>query len=559
LDQYDFENMDDGSVAPSPATTHGVQIRADGGMRFVSTVKGLGAVRGEDGTADYTNATITLDGEVYRVTMAGTIFARSSKLGDAELLYGAANVYDIPAKKLQKPENAPPSYQVDKENGDVYFTGVITNVPETSRDETLVARSYVAYVKGDETVYEYSDVVKRAYNETFSMVNAPAADGSLKVLAIGNSFSQDAMQHLWEMCHDSGLDEVVLANLYIGGSTLDQHWSNIQSGAAAYTYDKNSEGIWTRTPNYTIADALAAEDWDVITIQQGSAYSGLSSSYSNLDNILTYLEENKPTEDTRIMWHMTWAYQSDYNGTNFGNYNYDQMTMYNGILNAVNENVLTDERISAVIPSGTAIQNLRTSYIGDTVTRDGFHMSNGIGRYTVGLTWYSMLTGRNVANVTTLPSGYLELREDLAVMQEAVDNALKNPYEVTDCNPVYLSLTDGDEVVLANETVYNWYKNYDWETSTDASQALVQEEDTYYPVPVTLEWKVAESADSYKVSLSTNTAMTDAETYTVTENQLVLESLFVGTDYYWQVEATYGEETLTSAVGHFKTANSPRT
>ncbi len=567
LDQYDFTTMDDGSVAPSPATTHAVQIRADGGMRFISTVKGLGAVRNDDGTADYTNATITVDGVSYSVVTAGTIFAREKKLGDAELVYGAQNVYDIPAEKLQEAKYARPSYGFDEANGDILFTGVITNIPEKNRGETLVARAYVAYKKGEETLYEYGDVMKRGYNETVAMVNAPAADGSLKVLAIGNSFSQDAMQHLWEMCHDSGIEDVVLANLYIGGSTLDQHWSNIQkqddedeavrAEAAAYTYDVNASGIWTRTPNYTIAEALAAEEWDVITIQQGSAYSGQSDSYSNLGNILTYLEAHKP-EDARIIWHMTWAYQWDYEGTNFGKYDYNQMTMYNGILNAVEENVLTDERISAVIPSGTAIQNLRTSYIGDTVTRDGFHMSYGIGRYTVGLTWYSVLTGRNVANVTTIPSGYLELREDLAVIQESVDNALKTPYEVTDSTRSTSPWNDA-EVVLANETVYNWYKNYNWETSVDASQALVQDADTYYPVPVTLKWRTAGLADSYEVLLSTNADMTDAKTYTTIENQLVLESLFVGTDYYWQVNAVCGEEKSAVVSAHFKTANSPRT
>jgi hypothetical protein len=131
------------------------------------------------------------------------------------------------------------------------------------------------------------------------------------------------------------------------------------------------------------------------------------------------------------MWHMTWAYQDDYESSNFERYDSDQMTMYNGILNAVNENVLTDSRIRMVMPSGTAIQNLRTSYLGDTLTRDGFHMSYDIGRYTVGLTWYCMLTGRNAASVTALPDKFPAIELDLAVIREAVDNAIATPYEIT--------------------------------------------------------------------------------------------------------------------------------
>jgi hypothetical protein len=38
-------------------------------------------------------------------------------------------------------------------------------------------------------------------------------------------------------------------------------------------------------------------------------------------------------------------------------------------------------------PVGTSVQNARTSYAGDTVTRDGFHMNYDLGRYMAALTW----------------------------------------------------------------------------------------------------------------------------------------------------------------------------
>ena len=436
--------------------THAAQIREDGAIRFVSTVDRIGASRNDayvDGVnANYSEAKITVDGVEYPVITAGTIFARGKKLADNELLYGADNVYDIPAMKFQNPDNAPDNYKVSKGDGDIFFTGVITNVPEANRGETLVARAYVAYEKDGVTTYAYGNTIRRTWERVIGLEDAPAADGTLKVLALGNSFSQDALAHLHDICIGSGFQEedLVLANLYIGGCSLEKHSLNVDAERAelanetepavgAYTYEVYVEGGWNQTEEHTIYQALMKEDWDVITIQQSSAYSGVSSSYtgdgevSYLENVLSYLEQYEP--DARIMWHMTWAYQSDYVSGNFDRYNADQMTMYNGILGAVEDNIfpLVDEgRISGVIPSGTAIQNLRTSYLGDTLTRDGFHMSFDRGRYTVGLTWYCMLTGYNASTATALPKKYPGLEMDLAVIREAVDNALAEPYKVVD-------------------------------------------------------------------------------------------------------------------------------
>ena len=50
---------------------------------------------------------------------------------------------------------------------------------------------------------------------------------SLKILAIGNSFSVDAMEHLYGIAKDGGVENVLLGNLYIGGCSLATHAKNI--------------------------------------------------------------------------------------------------------------------------------------------------------------------------------------------------------------------------------------------------------------------------------------------------------------------------------------------
>ena len=54
----------------------------------------------------------------------------------------------------------------------------------------------------------------------------------LKVLAIGNSFSQDATAMLERLN-----DNLYVRNLYIGGCSLERHYNNMISHEAAYAYE----------------------------------------------------------------------------------------------------------------------------------------------------------------------------------------------------------------------------------------------------------------------------------------------------------------------------------
>ena len=259
------------------------------------------------------------------------------------------------------------------------------------------------------------------------------ATKTLKVLAIGNSFSSDATEYLWDIAKSGGVEKIVIGNLYIGGCTLATHWSNINANKGAYTYYKNTNGKWTSTASYTVENALKGEEWDIVTVQQASGSSGVESTYSPLTKILEYVAKTEPNAD--IYWHLTWAYQGNSTHSSFPTYGSDQMKMYNMILKALDSKVKTQQSIVGIIPSGTAVQNLRSSYIGDTITRDGYHMSYDYGRYTVALTWFAYLTGGDVDKVTWLPTSYKSLLEPhLPAMREAVKGAIAKPYEVTKVN-----------------------------------------------------------------------------------------------------------------------------
>ena len=265
----------------------------------------------------------------------------------------------------------------------------------------------------------------------YSYTEVIPATKKIKILAVGNSFSINAMEYLWDICVDGGAEEVILGNLYIAGCSLDTHWSNIQNDKAAYAYYKNTEGKWVKTASTKLSTALTDEDWDVITVQQASGSSGKGDTYANLDNILQYLQNNKTNSKAKIYWHMTWAYQGNSTHSAFPDYDSNQMTMYNAIVGATKTHAMTNSAIAGVIPTGTAVQNLRTSYLGDTLTRDGYHLTYSEGYYVSALSWYAYLLGGDVDKVDWIPSEYAGVQSNLPTIRDAVKKALETPFAVT--------------------------------------------------------------------------------------------------------------------------------
>lgn len=253
---------------------------------------------------------------------------------------------------------------------------------------------------------------------------------TLRVLAIGNSFSVDAAeQYLHEMAKLDG-DTLIIGNLYIGGCSLARHVENARGDLKAYSYRKiGADGIKVKTKDVALSTALADEAWDCVTMQETSGMSGVYSSWEAwLPELQAYVQSRvKP--DARLMIHMTWAYAKDSNHVGFVNYGHDQATMYRAIVSAVSR-IAKAQGINEVIPSGTAIQNGRTSMLGDTFNRDGYHLDKGYGRFTAACTWYAYLTGRDATLNAFIPEGVTP--DQAAVAKRAATEAVKHPWEVTD-------------------------------------------------------------------------------------------------------------------------------
>lgn len=251
----------------------------------------------------------------------------------------------------------------------------------------------------------------------------------IKILAIGNSFSVDAAEsYLDDLAKADGV-RLIVGNMYIGGCSLETHWINAKENKAAYSFRKITEGDTTVIKDQTLYKAIKEEDWDYITFQQASPVSGIDSTYfPYLTNLLVYVKGLATNKNVKFALHQTWAYAANSTHPGFVNYNKDQKVMYNAIVNA-QKKAAAQVGIDIIIPSGTAIQNGRSSYIGDNFNRDGYHLSFGIGRYTAACTWYETLLGRSVVGNSFVPKNVSGAEAKIA--QYAAHYAVLNPDKVT--------------------------------------------------------------------------------------------------------------------------------
>lgn len=261
---------------------------------------------------------------------------------------------------------------------------------------------------------------------------------TIKILSIGNSFSQDALYYLYEISKSAGVN-IIAGNLYYSGSSFKTHDINAKNNLKAYSYQKWTPEGMTEVKNQTMKEVIIDENWDYITFQQSSEDSGLYSTYQPyLNNLINYVKERATNTNVKFAFNMTWAYATDSKNKGFTNYNYDQFIMYHSIVESYKA-AIEETEIDIIIPCGTAIQNCRTnkhlSAVGDQLTSDGYHLDKGMGRYIAGLTFFEALIVKDkkidvdiYQDISFIPSLKNSTEELAYLAKKAVIEATKTPY-----------------------------------------------------------------------------------------------------------------------------------
>lgn len=241
----------------------------------------------------------------------------------------------------------------------------------------------------------------------------------MKILSIGNSFSRDAQRYLHGIAKQEGVT-FKTANLYIGGCSLRTHYLNILEDRAAYELDFNGQPTGFKV---SIRQALASDDWDVITLQQASHYSGDLSTYiPYIEALADYVRKYCP--HAKLMIHQTWAYEADSDklrALSVFATPADMLAAAKANYAKVAELIHAD----GIIPCGEAM--MRATELGiEKIHRDTFHASLGVGRYLLALCWFATLTGRDITANSFADFDKPVSEDEREIVISAVNEVVKN-------------------------------------------------------------------------------------------------------------------------------------
>ena len=309
------------------------------------------------------------------------------------------------------------------------------------------------------------DITKFTIN--YSCSDSGYAKRNYKVLMIGNSFSDDTVYFSQRIADSYGIN-LDIYDAYIGGCTLDQHYSNLTNSTASYSMRSMNGSSWVKSDDMTLAAIIDSKTWDVITFQQASAQVGRSDSYSNLTNLVNAVR-TRVGSGPKFYWYQTWAYDKEYHDyydyfAYFGN---NQQTMFNAINTCYQNQVATTGLFEKFIPAGTAVQNMRTSYMKDTISRDGKHMSSIHGRYLLGLNFLSHVLD---INYDMSPCSYKPTQASdsyKTLCYEAIRNARKTPLACT--NSAYTTQSIGNHNLSDYTEIDAEFVGCSYWNSTDSS------------------------------------------------------------------------------------------
>ena len=272
----------------------------------------------------------------------------------------------------------------------------------------------------------------------------------IKILTIGNSFSDNAVKFLEDMSECDKNLKILIGKANIGGCSLEKHWNlkkqcDLLPDVKPYNYQKSgSDSIPSN-----LHDIIIDEDWDYITLQQLSNLSyKVETYYPYIENLYNYIMELAP--QTNIVLHQTWTYRID--AKFYKENNLTQKMMFNMLKSAYDN--AADRLDCPIIPCGYAFQKAREklNYIPDSDynfdnppilklpkqkdsliwgyfwktgnTASGkpelhldYRHGNEKGCYLANAIWYEMFTGKSIFENDFSPK---EISKDMLMMLKEI-------------------------------------------------------------------------------------------------------------------------------------------
>lgn len=343
-------------------------------------------------------------------------------------------------------------------------------------------------VKGfDEKISDVDESIHKHIND----VKITDFYHSLKILFIGSSFGVDTINYVGDIAHSYNFN-IVIGNLYVGASGIKDYITFYESDRKISYYKWGLNATVWENGTSTVKEALSDEAWDFVVIQNGAYQSADESTYWDQDEkgnitqnyvslFADIIDRCCLFSNPVICFNMTWAYSvyhtlSSSQGLkdkwlSFGiNQKQRQLGMYTELCRLAQKVLQHCPEIKFVIPSGTAVQNARGTFLrtdttiqgvvsqsnpetgtpvttvvptieeaesmtdlnqaavdypfmagkdnnfmnwhyGTDLSRDCLHMTEGIGRYLVGGALWQMI-GYKLSHLNFLGNTYRTTKED---------------------------------------------------------------------------------------------------------------------------------------------------
>jgi len=280
---------------------------------------------------------------------------------------------------------------------------------------------------------------------TLLCANLHAEGKTVKILAIGNSFSNNALHYFRDIVLASS-NQVVTAHAMIGGCDFERHMRHVD----AFEANPEDPAGHPYPGKKSLKALLTQERWEYVTIQQVSHKSFKPETFQpHADRLIAYIRKHAPQAE--IVVHQTWAYRDDHPFWGLKDFNTD--VMYRGLRAAYDG--FAKEKGFRLIPSGDAMEAARRDpawgkFIPDptfdpktavypalpknekrslhggynwrkdaktgkfTLGWDKFH-ANPPGEYLLGCVWFEFFFGQSVVGNSFLPKGVVAA--DAATLQ----------------------------------------------------------------------------------------------------------------------------------------------
>ena len=240
-------------------------------------------------------------------------------------------------------------------------------------------------------------------NEVLFFSDSVLLKSNLKILDIGNSYTDDATAYLPYLIDKLDVDvkDVCLYKATLAGGSF-KYWYKVYHDQFSWGYEVKrvigeleanvEEGTGAAYDGRLFRALLSNETWDVVIIHPLSNY---ATNYEGwwgrgeggyLKELLDLIEDNQPS--CTIGFLLVHSPSNDYST----NAEHSSLIRWEHIANAAQQFV-QDRDIKILIPYGTSIQNLRETECNNDLelTRDGNHLGYGLARYTAACCYYETL------------------------------------------------------------------------------------------------------------------------------------------------------------------------